>query len=230
MRPIEEIYSQREMASHIAADRIAAALSRQLRDRGEAVLVASGGSTPVRCLELLSEKPLDWGRVWVTLSDERWVDPHDQDSNEHMLRERLLRNKANAAQFLPLYGDEGSPAQRCNVLERALGRLPRPYACSLLGMGEDGHFASLFPDAPELADALDPGASALCIPVSAAAGRLSRISLTLAAVADSDEIVLLFFGKTKRRVYEAARDGAAHLPAAALLRHARTRVRVIWAP
>lgn len=230
MQPIEEIYSRREMASHIAAERIATALRRRLQSDEDALLIASGGSTPTRCLELLSEKKLDWGRVVITLSDERWVAPDDSASNERMLRDRLLRDAASAARFLPLYGDGRSPGQRCEALARSLDALPSPPACSLLGMGEDGHFASLFPDMPGLEGALDPRSPVSCIPVEAADGRQPRISLTLAALADSDEILLLIFGEAKRRVYEAACAGDDQLPISALLRHAQTRVRVIWAP
>lgn len=229
-RPIEEIYSQREMASAVAAERIASALRRRLAAGGEAVLVCSGGSTPGRCYDALSAARLDWSRVRVTLSDERWVPADDEKSNERLVRERLLRDEAREAEFVPLYRQGLSPEQGCDALTADAGRLPRPFACSLLGMGEDGHFASLFPDSDALAAGLDPAGDSLCLPVVTAASELPRVTLTLAPLAESEEIVLLIFGEKKWAVYERARDGDGSLPVAALLASAATPVRVVWAP
>lgn len=231
-RPIEEIYSQREMASAIAAERIASSLRRRLAAGGEAVLVCSGGTSPGRCYDALSAARLDWSRVRVTLSDERWVSADDKASNERLVRDRLLRGEASAADFVPLYREGLSPEQGCEALAADAddGRLPRPFACSLLGMGEDGHFASLFPDSAALTAGLDPAGDALCLPVVTAASELPRVTLTLAPLAESEEIVLLIFGEKKWAVYERARDGDAALPVAALLASAATPVRVIWAP
>jgi 6-phosphogluconolactonase len=231
-RPIEEIYSQREMASAIAAERIASALRRQLAAGGEAVLVCSGGTTPGRCYDTLSAARLDWSRVLVTLSDERWVSAADEASNERLVRNRLLQREAREADFVPLYRQGLSPEQGCEALtaDADAGRLPQPFACSLLGMGEDGHFASLFPDSEALAQGLDPAGDALCLPVVTAASELPRVTLTLAPLAGSEEIVLLIFGEKKWTVYERARDGDTALPVAALLASASTPVRVVWAP
>ncbi|WP_405224457.1 6-phosphogluconolactonase [Lentisalinibacter sediminis] len=231
-RPIEEIYSQREMASVIAAERIASALRRRLAAGGEAVLVCSGGTTPGRCYDALSAAPLDWSRIRVTLSDERWVCAEDKASNERLVRHRLLRGEAREADFVPLHREGMSPEQGCEALtaDADAGRLPRPFACSLLGMGEDGHFASLFPDSAALASGLDPAGDSLCLPVVTAASELPRVTLTLVPLAESEEIVLLIFGEKKWAVYERARDGDEGLPVAALLASAATPVRVVWAP
>lgn len=231
-RPIEEIYSQREMASAIAAERIASALRRRLAAGGEAVLVCSGGTTPGRCYDVLSAARLEWSRVRVTLSDERWVSAGDAASNERLVRDRLLRGEAREADFVPLYREGMPPEQGCKALtaDADAGRLPRPFACSLLGMGEDGHFASLFPDSAALAAGLDPAGDSLCLPVVTAASELPRVTLTLAPLAESEEIVLLIFGEKKWAVYERARDGDTRLPVAALLASASTPVRVVWAP
>lgn len=231
MSPIEEIYSQREMASRIAAERIASALRRRLESAETAAFVCSGGTTPGRCYDALSTTPLEWARVRVTLSDERWVNPDDEASNERLVRIRLLKGEARDARLVPLYREGLSPEQGCEEFAAAAaGELERPFACALLGMGEDGHFASLFPDNPAPELGLDPAADRLCLPVATAASDLSRVSLTLAALADSDEIVLLIFGKAKWQVYERARKGDESLPVTALLTSAARPVRVIWAP
>ncbi len=232
LKPIEEIYSQREMASHIAAERIASALRRRLAAGGEAVLVCSGGSTPGRCYDALSAARLDWSRVRVTLSDERWVSADDQASNERLVRDRLLQRQAREAPFVPLYRQGLAPERGCEALtaDAGAGRLPQPFACSLLGMGEDGHFASLFPDSAGLSGGLDPTGRSFCLPVVTAASDLPRVTLTLAPLAASEEIVLLIFGEKKWAVYQRAREGDGELPVAALLTSASTPVRVVWAP
>ncbi len=97
-------------------------------------------------------------------------------------------------------------------------------------MGEDGHFASLFPDAANLEEGLDVDSSELCIPVHTAASPHPRVSLTLSALSRSDEILLLLFGDRKREVYEAAKQTANGYPVFHLLRQKRAPVYVYWAP
>ena len=97
-------------------------------------------------------------------------------------------------------------------------------------MGEDGHFASLFPDAENLEEGLDVDSSELSIPVNTAASPHPRVSLTLSALSRSDEILLLMFGDRKREVYEAAKQTANGYPVFHLLRQKRAPVYVYWAP
>jgi 6-phosphogluconolactonase len=97
-------------------------------------------------------------------------------------------------------------------------------------MGEDGHFASLFADADNLEQGLDPGSALRCIPVTTAASPLRRVSLTLAALARSDEILLLVFGEQKRQVFEAALQSRGSYPVAALLALEQTPISIYWAP
>ena len=108
--------------------------------------------------------------------------------------------------------------------------MPLPFACSLLGMGADGHFASLFPDAENLGEGLDLESSRMCLPVQTEASPYPRVSLTLSALSRSDEIVLLFFGEEKRRVFEKAKSGNARYPVTRLLRQKRAPVYTYWAP
>jgi 6-phosphogluconolactonase len=111
-----------------------------------------------------------------------------------------------------------------------LQSLAKPFTVSLLGMGEDGHFASLFPDFPGLSEALDPGNEARCITVQTAGSPHLRISLTLAALVNSVRVVLLIFGAEKRKVFDLAADGATDYPIESLLKHIRSQLTVIWAP
>lgn len=227
---MEYLFENREAASIAAAARIADALQRRLNAGQSASLVVSGGTTPGRCFAALAARDIDWRNVGVLASDDRWVPPDHDDSNEKLIRETLLVGKAKDADFLPFYAEDTSVEDRCEELHDDIRLAPLPFACALLGMGADGHFASLFPDAENLADGLNVDSQTLCIPVRTAASPYARISLTLSALSRSDEIVLLFFGDDKRAVYEAAANGDRHLPVSHLLRQKRAPVSLYWAP
>ncbi len=225
-----EVCKNRDAASAKAADYIRAALCRRLDTGTEATLVVSGGTTPSRCFEILAASDLPWERIHVTLSDERWVPPTHADSNERMLRETLLTGAASKARFLPLHDPECSIETVSESLDEALRRAPFPFACALLGMGEDGHFASLFADAENLPEALDADGTRLALPITTKASPHARITLTLAALARSDEIVLLAFGDAKRKVLDEAMGSSDRYPVSHLLWQKRAPVRVVWAP
>ena len=227
---MECFFDSQEEASLAAAARIRDALSRRLEYQSEASLVVSGGSTPARCFAALADTELDWANVHVLLSDERWVSPDDDASNERLVRSTLLQRHAAAARLMPMFDGGAQPAARREDLEAEIRTLPFPFACTLLGMGEDGHFASLFPDAGALQHGLDPESSDLCVVVETAASPYVRLSLTLAALSRSDEIVLLMFGEAKREVYERAKTLKNSLPVAHLLKQKRAPVHVYWAP
>ena len=227
---MQERFDTRSDASRAAAERIAEALTRRLDGQGRASLVVSGGTTPVECFAALAGMPLDWANVHVVPSDERWVPPDHADSNERLVRETLLAGEARAASVLPLYASDVDIENRCASLDEGLLRIPFPFAISLLGMGEDGHFASLFPDAENLEDGLQADSSTLCLPVRTTASEHERVSLTLAALSRSDEIILLIFGDPKLAVLEQARNKENGLPVSRLLRQKRAPVTVYWAP
>ena len=227
---MEHFFDSREEASLAAANRIVAALTRRLDSQPEASLVVTGGSSPALCYSTLADTDIAWSRVHVLLSDERWVPPTHVDSNEKLVREELLIRHAAAADLLPLYDEQISVSERSSMLNEALEDLTVPMACSLLGMGEDGHFASLFPDADNLELGLKVDSPTYFVPVNTAASPHPRISLTLAALSRSDEVVLLFFGDSKREVYERAKASSTALPVSKLLFQNRAPVHVFWAP
>jgi len=224
----EHRFESRDEASTAAASRIVELLKYRLKHQDQASFVISGGSSPLECFRALSEMPLDWDRVDILLSDERWVPPDHDDSNEKLAREALLVDKASEAQLQPVYAAGVSAEQRCDDLQDPLPVLP--FSCALIGMGSDGHFASLFPDADNLDAGLDVESGSLYIPVATAASPHPRVSMTLAAISRSDEIVLLFFGEEKLAIYEQARADANGFPVSKLLRQKRAPVRVFWAP
>jgi len=214
------------------ADAAAKALVLALRDADRPSLVATGGTTPGPTYDRLAKADLDWGRLTVTLTDERFVDPSSPDSNERLIRQHLLVGPAAAARFLPLKNGRASPAEDAEVADKAL-RVLEFFDAVLLGMGKDGHVASLFPGAAGLAEALDPRGEAFCIGVAMAGEepRVPRISLTLRALLDCGLIVLLTTGEEKRAVIErVAADATYAPPVAAILRQTETPVRILWAP
>jgi 6-phosphogluconolactonase len=220
----------RQEASKLAADRIANRLQLDLESQREASIVVSGGSTPKDCFDILSTTALPWERVYVVPSDERWVPTDHAASNEKMIRETLLKDRAANAMFQSLYADATSARDHCATLANELDALPLLYSSVLLGMGEDGHFASLFPDVADLADGLDLDSSSRCLAIETNASPHPRITLTLSTLVRSKEIILLLFGNTKRDILQKAKLSANAYPVGRLLQQKRAPVHVIWAP
>jgi 6-phosphogluconolactonase len=208
------------------------ALQNTLAAGREASLVVPGGRTPVPFFERLARAPLPWARVRVTLTDERWVPVQDPASNERLVRAHLLQGPAAAARFTGLKNTAVDAASGTAASWAALASLPRPFDVVVLGMGDDGHFASLFPGSPGLAAALDPSEPPGCVAVRAAALPLERLSLNLAALLDARRILLAITGRSKRAVLEraSAPGSPLELPIRALLAQRRTPVEVYWAP
>ena len=215
-----------------AADAAAEAIEGQLAPPGPKRLVVTGGRSPGPVYDRLANADLDWSRVTVTLSDDRFVDPTSPDSNERLVRERLLRGRAAGAHFAPLKGRGPAPRVDAARAEPAIRAL-LPFDAVLLGVGEDGHIASLFAGQRDLAEALDPARGPLVIGVAKAglAPYVPRISLTAAALFDAGLVVVLASGDAKRVLLErVATDPRFAPPVAALLRQTRTPVRVLWSP
>lgn len=213
------------LAQHVA-DRLKADLEKQER----AVLVVSGGRSPIPFFHALAAQPLEWARVFVTLADERWVPPDHADSNEALVRRHLLTGRAAAAEMVPLGSGAATPEAGAQALAPLLAALPRPFSQVVLGMGEDGHVASLFPDAPELAEGLRTAAPALAVHPGRAPH--PRVSLSLATLLQARDLALLVFGEAKARLLEEALGSGpvAELPVRAVLRQTAVPVSVFWAP
>jgi 6-phosphogluconolactonase len=226
------VFKHRLDASVAAADLLAGLLAPRLAEgpMAEASLVVSGGTSPGPCFNHLSVKVLDWSRVTIVPSDERWVPGDDPESNERLIRHNLLKNEARRSSFLSFYRSGISPQQAPPLIERDLMMMEQPFTAVLLGMGEDGHFASLFPDYEGLPEALDPDGKSRCVMVRTAGSPHMRISLTLSAMLASERIVLLIFGEAKRAVFEAASNGEGNYPVEALVKNTRCPVTVFWAP
>ncbi len=228
--PNLEVCADREELAETAADALAERLRARLGEAPRASLAVCGGTTPGPAFDRLGGRDLGWDRIDVTLTDERFVAPSSPDSNERLVRRRLLKGPAAAARFTPLWAEAPTPEAAAVEAEAQLAPL-LPFDCILLGMGEDGHVASLFPGSPALAEGLDPESARLCVgvPSGVPAPPQPRISLTLRALLDAGLILILITGEAKRRTLEAVAAGA-DLPVAAVLGQTRTPVRVLWSP
>jgi len=216
------------------ANEILARLSRDVRLRGNASMAVPGGTTPGPLFDVLSKSDAPWDKIWVTLTDERWIATTQDGSNEHLVRTRLLRDKAANAHSVGMKTADGKARDGEAKANVAIASIPRPFTVMLLGMGDDGHTASLFPHAPELTEALNTRDPALVRAVIAKGAQQAneRISLSLRAIINSEWIVILIKGAEKRAAYEAAAGGSdvSEMPVRAVFNQSTVPVDVYWSP
>jgi 6-phosphogluconolactonase len=218
--------------SQATAAAISDALGHDLEQRPRARLLLSGGSTPAPVYAALSKTQLAWDRVDVALVDERWLLPDDPDSNARLIRETLLQNNAAKARFeamtRPGRGIEDT-VTAANMHAR------QPAGVVVLGMGEDGHTASLFPRMSGLDEALRSEAAYVAVNASGCAGAgkwLRRISLTPAGLAQSHTRLLLIRGERKRILFDKvlAGDDAREYPVRVAFTTPGAMLQVHWCP
>lgn len=215
-----ETYPTAEALADAAARAISTQLTAALRTHGRAGLVATGGRSPGPIYDRLQASTgVDWSRVVVTLSDERCVPPDDPVSNALLVRQRLLKGAAAKSHLLALWPEP---------LSAALAAL-QPFDAVMLGMGEDGHIASLIPGDPGLEDGLTT--ADLLRPVPAGLGKppVARVTLTLAALMNAHAIFLFIAGEAKRGVIERALAGE-DLPVGRLIAQSKAPIRIFWTP
>lgn len=179
-------------------------LQKSIDERGEALLVVSGGTTPRRFFAALALRAIDWARVTVTLADERCVPDDNPRSNARLLRETLLCDRAAAARFAPLADSRLSPAQELAAANARIADLPLPADLVVLGMGDDGHTASWFPGADNLGEAIDPGSRALVLPMRAPGAPEPRLTLTARVLLRARALALHIEGPAKLATLERA--------------------------
>ena len=213
------------------ADWTAELLGAAIAARGMALLVVSGGSTPLGFFEALSTRDIDWSRVAVTLADERRVADDHPRSNARMVRAALLKNAAAAAPFSPLADSRVTPEQELAAAQARIAALPLPADLVVLGMGDDGHTASWFPGAQGLAEAIDPAARALVAPISAPGAPEPRLTLTGRVILRARALALQIEGPGKAATLaRALADGAIEdMPIRAVLRQAAERLTIFSA-
>jgi 6-phosphogluconolactonase len=222
-------FPSRQALAEALAEKVAATLAAAISTRGRALIAVSGGTTPELFFRQLSKASIDWSRVTVTLADERLVEPSSERSNEGLVRRTLLQGPAAAARFVPLYRTAPDAPDAFRETADELASLNWPLDVAALGMGGDGHTASFFPDAPNLADLLDPAGGADLDYVTSPSAVETRFTLSLARLASAGFIALHIEGEAKRKVLASVLEGE-KLPIRAVLDHAHRPVEVFWAP
>lgn len=228
MSTTETQFSNAKELTQALADRVESELLAAIAIRGQASLVVSGGNTPKPLFEVLSGRELPWHKVTITLADERWVDLSSKDSNEAMLRETLLKGFAAEARFIPLKNDADTAHEGRQECEQNLGRIALPFDLIILGMGDDGHTASLFPGVSGAA--LDATSPHLCQSIIPPVAPHERMTLTARALLNSRNIVLHIVGDNKWQVYNVAKStgSADDIPVRVVLQQDEVPVGVYW--
>jgi 6-phosphogluconolactonase len=202
-----------------------------IQKRRKASLALAGGTTPGPLYDQLASLPLAWEKVTVTLTDERWVSPEDPASNEWLVRDTLIKRRASGVTLIPFKTGHAKAGGGANVTEKRIASL-MPFDICLLGMGPDGHVASLIPGAEGYAAAADPAnpRKVAGVHLEGAAGSPERMTLTLSGILSSRRIVLLFMGQDKLTIYNEAKEGSGVSPVRELLAQKKTPVHAFWAP
>jgi len=225
--------STADLPAALAQD-IATRLQAAIDERGQAVLTVSGGKSPIALFEALRILPIPWHQVTITLADERCVANTHADSNALLVRSHLLKDQARAARLVPMIADDlplSTPAQMAAQATTSLRDLGGADVL-VLGMGTDGHTASLFPDAPNLPLAMDLMQAPACVAIELkdppANAPYARITQNLRMLLRARHIVLPISGDDKRAVLAHAQAAPSlALPISKILHQDRTSV-TIW--
>ncbi len=204
---------------------VGAALQTVLARRERACLAVSGGSSPTLFLQTLSMSELVWSRIDTTLVDERWVDEHHAASNAALVRSTLLQNKAKATHFMPLVDVSCEPSLHLQQLnaDKLFVHLPD---VAVLGMGEDGHTASLFADAPEWEQAMTTKQRLLLLHPQLAP--YQRISWSFTAFAQMGQLFLWIAGERKLAVLQEAIEQPLNNAISKLIHDFKVTLNVYW--
>lgn len=225
-------FEHRSTLANALAERVADQLKASIGARGRATLAVSGGSTPKAFFEALSSRDIDWTKVTITLVDERYVPADNPRSNHLLVAEHLLKDKAAAAAFLPLYRDDDDVARAAEGVSTDMASIGYPFDVVVLGMGTDGHTASFFPGGDHLADALDLSKPPHVLSMEAEGAGEPRLTFSFSALHDANLLVLHIEGEEKKAVLDKALAGAeeAEMPIRAPLNRAKSTVEIYWAP
>ena len=181
-------------------------LLETIKKRGRVSMAVSGGSTPISLFKVLSHLGLDWSKVDLTLVDDRWVSSDHKDSNELLVRSNLIRNKAANVNFIPLKNDASTAKEGRASSEEALHSFSLPFDIVILGMGTDGHTASLFPCSEEINSAMDLNNNDFLVATTPTSAPYERLGMTAKAIMDAKSVFLHLNGSSKLHTLEKAMD------------------------
>ncbi len=236
LTPSIQTLPTRDAWAEACADRLSEALSAGLAENGAALFAGAGGSTPSPIYARLSQAMLDWSKVTATLVDERHVPETSPDSNARLVKQTLLVGRAAGARFLPLHRPavtvDRAAALAAHELRAAARVTGGRIDAVLLGMGEDGHICSMFPESPILRTLVHPSLPPTLLGVPPGRDGMAppqeRISLNLAWLAGARRVVLALTGETKRRVFEDMAGGDPAVTPIAALITSGAPLEVLW--
>ncbi len=194
-------FSSQEALIELLSQSIIDQLQEAIDKKGKASLLVSGGSTPKPLFKKLSATSLAWEKVIVGLCDERWIPISDENSNEHLVKNYLLQGQASKATFIGMYNEELDVQTAEKWCSQKMKETLFPFDVLVLGMGNDAHTASLFPDNVKLEKAFDLDNEDLCIAIEPSTAPYMRMSLTRSAILSAKNIYLHFEGEEKLAVY-----------------------------
>ena len=204
-------------------------LEQEIVNTGKASLIVSGGSTPKPLFEKLSSFDIAWEKVSIALCDERWIDSSHKDSNEKLVRSFLLTNFAKKAKFISMYQENIEVEDAQEICSSIYKNKLFPFTVLILGMGSDGHTASLFPHNIKLKEALETN-DKFCINMKPSDAPYDRMSLTKEAILSANNIYVHFEGEDKQKVYKKMLDGASdfEMPIASILNQDKKIIEVYY--
>ena len=225
-------FSSRDDLDCALASTVTNLLSEAIKKKGKASIAVSGGSTPKAFFNLLSRSEIDWSKVTITLADERWVALDSQESNTRLVHENLLQNNAATANFFHLKQCDKLCTETLADLNLAAKNSLLPLDVLILGMGEDGHTASLFPCSEQIVQGLDETNINALLSVEPKNAPHRRISFSFSSLSASENVFLHLCGENKKTVLNKALNGddAFEMPVRAFLKHSSLNTQIYWAP
>jgi len=230
MQNLNDFNTRKELDVALAA-KVASELKKAIAEKGKASMAVSGGSTPKGFFAALSLIDLAWSKVTITLADERWVEFDNDASNTRLVHENLLQNKAKLATFFHIKKGELLSEQTLSELNKQAKEDLLPLDVLILGMGEDGHTASLFPCSDQIEQGLSLDNSNALMKVVPKTAPNDRITFTFAHLIQSKNIILHVCGESKKVVLAKANAGTDffEMPVRAFLQNQTVTTQIYWA-
>lgn len=201
---MKEFNSKDQLDQALCAD-LVKIIQRAISENGSANILLSGGSSPIRLYELMSNAEISWSKVLIGLVDERFVPPINEFSNEKMIREKLIQNNALSARFAGMVANSLDQIENVNFISSKYQPFMQKVDLVLLGMGEDGHTASLFPN-DEVSEQLLRSSEIGIYNTISPNFPNNRITCSAAMLLQADNIVLMLSGEKKLQVFETSEE------------------------
>lgn len=189
--------------AHTVAEEIKSLVENSVAKKGRCIIALSGGKTPGAIYRTLGRPPLDsgipWDKVTLIMGDERWVPKNDEHSNYNLVHETLLSKLSKEPQSFPVPTDKKTPAEGAKAYSEIIRKLTNADESEipeldivLLGIGEDGHTASLFPGDKALKDK-----KSLFVATHSPSGVKDRVTMTASLIENAQRVLFLVTGGTK---------------------------------